>query len=156
MELVKNIFFNTDKLIAGNTVKLTYTGKFFEENTDQVFIHFGFGNSWENLTDVKMNKTELGFQTEIKLDSDAGLNLCFNDGNGNWDNNDGNNYSFEVGHEEVSLITTDSFALVASPNRLRKTYLWNKRMKITFYKILTYIPRIINLNYTNKLKDEDQ
>ena len=26
MELVKNIFFNTDKLIANSTVKISYTG----------------------------------------------------------------------------------------------------------------------------------
>ena len=27
MELVKNIFFNTDKLIGNNIVKISYTGK---------------------------------------------------------------------------------------------------------------------------------
>ena len=29
MELIKNIFFDTDKLIQGSTVKISYTGKFF-------------------------------------------------------------------------------------------------------------------------------
>ena len=29
MELVKNIFFNTDKLIENSKVKISYTGKFF-------------------------------------------------------------------------------------------------------------------------------
>ena len=31
MELVKNIFFNTDKLIENSTVKISYTGKLFQE-----------------------------------------------------------------------------------------------------------------------------
>ena len=29
MELTKNIFFNTDKLVENSTVKISYTGKFF-------------------------------------------------------------------------------------------------------------------------------
>ena len=29
MELVKNIFFNTDKLIQSSNVKISYTGKLF-------------------------------------------------------------------------------------------------------------------------------
>ena len=29
MELVKNIFFNTDKLIEGTNVKISYTGRLF-------------------------------------------------------------------------------------------------------------------------------
>ena len=32
MELVKNIFFNTDKLVENINVKISYTGKFFQEN----------------------------------------------------------------------------------------------------------------------------
>ena len=46
MELVKNIFFNTDKLIENETVKISYTGKFFKENFDEVYVHFGFGDIW--------------------------------------------------------------------------------------------------------------
>ena len=67
MELVRNIFFNTDKLIQNTVVKISYTGKFFEENAEEVFIHYGFGQNWDNLNEIKMDKTELGFQTEIEL-----------------------------------------------------------------------------------------
>ena len=40
MELLKNIFFNTDKLVQNSTVKISYTGKFFEDNSEEVFIHY--------------------------------------------------------------------------------------------------------------------
>ena len=40
MELVKNIFFNTDRLIAGNTVKISYTGLFFQDKSQKAFIWF--------------------------------------------------------------------------------------------------------------------
>ncbi len=65
MELVKNIFFNTDKLVENSNVKISYTGKFFQENAEEVYIHYGFGINWDNLNEVKMEKTELGFQAEI-------------------------------------------------------------------------------------------
>ena len=77
MELVKNIFFNTDKLIENSKVKISYTGQFFQDGSKDVFIHFGFGYNWDNVKDIKMEKTELGFQTEIELDSNDSLNLCF-------------------------------------------------------------------------------
>ena len=33
MELTKNIFFNTDKLVENTNVKLSYTGEFFQDNS---------------------------------------------------------------------------------------------------------------------------
>ena len=65
MELVKNIFFNTDKLVENSNIKISYTGKFFQENSEEVFIHYGFGLNWDGLNEIKMEKTELGFQAEI-------------------------------------------------------------------------------------------
>ena len=67
MELTKNIFFNTDKLIENTTVKISYTGKLFQENANEVFIHYGFGIQWDDLNEIEMEKTELGFQAEINL-----------------------------------------------------------------------------------------
>ena len=65
MELTKNIFFNTDKLVENTNVKLSYTGEFFQDNSSEVFLHYGFGNNWDNLNDIKMEKTELSFKAEI-------------------------------------------------------------------------------------------
>lgn len=76
MELVKNIFFNTDKLIENSVVKISYIGSLFQNNANSVFIHYGFGNSWDNLSDKEMTKTELGYQAEIKLIGTEPLNLC--------------------------------------------------------------------------------
>ena len=96
MELVKNIFFNTDKLIEGSKVKISYTGYLFENKSESVFVHYGFGSQWENLSEVQMQKTDLGFQAEIELQSAEDLNLCFRNSNNEWDNNDCKNYVFEI------------------------------------------------------------
>ena len=77
MELTKNIFFNTDKLVANTTVKISYSGKLFQEGAEEVFIHYGFGQNWENVSDVPMEKTELGFQAEITLDDSDSFHFCF-------------------------------------------------------------------------------
>lgn len=38
MELIKNIFFNTDKLVANNTIKLSYTGLLFQNGAAKAHI----------------------------------------------------------------------------------------------------------------------
>ena len=77
MELVKNIFFNTDKLVENSNVKISYTGDLFQNNAEEVYIHYGFGLNWEDLNEIKMEKTELGFQAELNLKSYDTFNLFF-------------------------------------------------------------------------------
>ena len=104
MELVKNIFFNTDKLVENSKVKISYTGKLFEENSKNVYLHYGYGINWDNISDVEMTKTELGYQAEIELMSSDSLNLCFRNLNNEWDNNNGQNYTFKIEKVEVALV----------------------------------------------------
>ena len=154
MELVKNIFFNTDKLIENNTVKISYTGKLFQDDSEEVFAHYGFGNNWDNLNEVKMEKTEIGFQAEIELNSSDTLNLCFRNSNNEWDNNDGQNYIFPIEKAEMSLVVTENKG-ISAPRKLRKTYLRSKKIRLAVYKIITYLPKIISGNYKRKIKNED-
>ena len=154
MELTKNIFFNTDKLVANTTVKISYTGKLFHENAEEVFIHYGFGINWEGISDVKMEKTELGFQAEITLDDSDCFNFCFNDGKDALDNNNCQNYSFAIEEIGTALILQDEGALDARP-RLRKAYIWSKKIRLAIYKVITYLPKIISGNYKRKINNDD-
>lgn len=153
MELTKNIFFNTDKLVANTTVKISYSGKLFQEKADEVFIHYGFGLQWENLQDVKMEKTELGFQAEITLDDSDSLNFCFNDGKENWDNNEGKNYSFAIEELPNALVLQEDLGL-DTRRRLRRSYIWSKKIRLAVYKIITYLPKIISGNYKRKITND--
>ena len=49
MELVKNVFFNTDKLVENTKVKISYVGVLFQGNSEEVYIHYGFGPNWNNV-----------------------------------------------------------------------------------------------------------
>lgn len=151
MELVKNIFFNTDRLTANSQVKISYTGKFFQDDSEEVKIHYGFGNSWENLSELPMKKTDLGFQIEIELCDSSTFNFCLKNENNEWDNNDGQNYIFDIEHPETSLLLIEETA-IAKPHRLRKSYLISKKIRLAIYKIIISIPKLISGNYKRKEK----
>ncbi len=151
MELVKNIFFNTDKLLKNSTVKISYTGTFFENNSEEVYIHYGFGTYWDNLSEIKMEKTELGFQAEIALIDSDSFNFCFRNENNEWDNNNFENYVFPLESQNTDLIVSEINSSLDRPNKLRKSYLWSKKIRLAIYKIITYVPKIISGNYKKKI-----
>lgn len=154
MELTKNIFFNTDKLVANTAVKISYTGNLFQGNAEEVSIHYGFGENWDNLNDVKMEKTDLGFQAEILLDDSDCFNFCFYDENGNWDNNNSQNYSFAIEELPTALVLQEDLSLDGKP-RLRRAYIWSKKIRLAVYKIITYLPKLISGNYKRKINNND-
>ncbi len=154
MELVKNIFFNTDKLVENTSVKISYTGKLFQENSEEVYLHYGFGINWDDLNEVKMVKTELGFQAEIDLVSADTLNFCFRDNNNIWDNNNSENYIFPIEKVELALVVQEDNEITSS-RRLRRSYIWSKKVRLAIYKIITYLPKIISGNYKRKISDEN-
>lgn len=151
MELSKNIFFNTDKLVPNSTVKISYTGELFQNNSEEVYIHFGFGLLWENVSEVKMVKTELGFQAEIELQDFESFNFCFRNEAGVWDNNNGENYIFPIEKVNNALIALDDVTEVSIRKGLRKTYLWSKKIKLAIYKLIVYVPKLISGNYKRKI-----
>ena len=156
MELTKNIFFNTDKLIENSVVKISYTGKLFQDASEEVFIHYGFGTNWDNVNDVKMEKTELGFQSEIKLSEGESFNFCFRNSKNEWDNNEGNNYVFALEKAQTELLVLEDEPLsLGNANKLRKSYLWSKKIRLAVYKIISYLPRLISGNYKRKVNNSE-
>ncbi len=151
MELTKNIFFNTDKLIENSKVKISYTGELFQNCSEKVFIHYGFGTNWNFIDELEMEKTDLGFQAEIELKEGDTFNFCFKDQNDSWDNNNGNNYIFPLEKVQTELIVLDDEPVsLGSARKLRKSYLWSKKLRLAVYKLITYFPKIISGNYYRK------
>ena len=155
MELTKNIFFNTDKLIENSKVKISYTGEFFQDESEEVSIHYGFGPDWNNINDIQMERTELGFQAEVELTDDETFNFCFKNGEGSWDNNNGVNYIFPIEKVQTELLVLDDEPVsLGHARKLRKTYLWSKKIRLAVYKIITYLPKIISGNYKRKITND--
>ncbi len=157
MELTKNIFFNTDKLVENSKVKISYTGQLFQDASQDVSIHYGFGNNWDNINDVIMEKTDLGFQAEITLGEGNTFNFCFKNENNIWDNNNGQNYIFNLEKLPTELLVLDDEPTsLTSSRRLRKAYLWSKKIRLAIYKIITYFPKIISGNYKKKVTNTNE
>lgn len=152
MELSKNIFFNTDKLVQNSKIKISYTGKLFQDQSEEVFLHYGFDNEWKELGESKMEKTDLGFQTEIELPEYDTFNFCFRDANNNWDNNNTQNYVFDIEKNETALAIREELA-VDTRQHLRKSYIWSKKIRLAIYKLLIYVPKIISGNYKRKIAE---
>ncbi len=157
MELVKNIFFNTDKLIENSKVKISYTGRFFQDESEKVYAHYGFGENWDNVNEVEMEKTELGFQTELELGEGETFNLCFKNEKDEWDNNENQNYIFPLEKLANELIVLeDEPVAIGTTRKLRKSYLWSKKIKLAVYKLITYLPKIISGNYKRKTLNNEK
>ena len=103
-----------------------------------------------------MNKTDLGFQAEIELLEGDSFNFCFKDSNNNWDNNEGENYIFPLEKVQTELLVLeDEPVSLGSARKLRRSYLWSKKVRLAVYKIITYLPKLISGNYKRKLSNSN-
>jgi len=91
MEVNNDVRFNGN-LTEYETFKITYSGKLFKNNSEEVTIVFGFGPNWENTTELLMEKTENGFVADINILNFDAINFCFKNSNMEWDNNNSINY----------------------------------------------------------------
>ena len=150
MELVKNIFFNTDKIVENTEIKITYAGYLFQNKSNEVTIHLGYGDNWENAQDIVMEKTELGYQASVNVIEDSKLNFCFKNENGEWDNNSGQNYQFKIEKQEFE---EDSIEIEKqaedAPLAVYKTPSWGELFKKTFSNLISYFSKLFSKNTEN-------
>lgn len=87
----------TPNVVAtGDTATVTYKGLLKNSGADSVYMHVGFGENWRNTRDIRMNRTNEGFEASVPVTEYDKLNIAFKDSANNWDNNSGRNYRFEV------------------------------------------------------------
>ena len=103
-----------------------------------------------------MEKTDLGFQAEIELNGEETFNFCFKNEKDNWDNNEGKNYIFPIEKVQTELLVLEDEPVALGPVRkLRRSYLWSKKVRLAVYKLITYLPKIISGNYKRKLTNTE-
>lgn len=154
MSVENTVYFDTDKLIEGRTVKLTYKGVLATPETNEIYVHYGFGLLWDNLQEAKLNKvSDDCYEADITLISSDSLNFCFRDDKNNWDNNEAKNYTSEISKEDVTVAKVETTSLEVP--KLKKSYLIAKKLKITFYKIITYLPRMFNGSWKKRKVETD-
>jgi hypothetical protein len=82
----------------GEEVTVLYYGLLPESGAEEIYMHYGYGNAsnWNQVADVRMEKTPRGFAKKIQIANPDRFNFCFKDSANNWDNNNGLNWSFVV------------------------------------------------------------
>lgn len=90
------------KTITCNVVNSNNIAKILYNGFDTPYIHYQVDNkSWTLAPGYKMIDIDsyAGYTHTFNIDlgNASGVTVCFNDGNGNWDNNGGKNYRLEAG-----------------------------------------------------------
>lgn len=85
-------------ITKGEKITVLYYGLLAESGADNVYLHAGYGRNdkWDDVYDYKMGHTTRGFEKTFNVNDPSRLNFCFHDTLGNWDNNSGHNWSFEI------------------------------------------------------------
>ncbi|MDP4093388.1 MAG: carbohydrate-binding protein [Bacillota bacterium] len=87
----------TPNVVAkGDNASIAYKGLLYNSGAHSVYMHVGYGEAWDNTGDIKMRRTNEGFEADIHVTDGKPLNIAFKDCANNWDNNSGWNYHFEV------------------------------------------------------------
>lgn len=150
MTITDKIYFEADSLTEGMTTKIVYKGDLMEAGAEDVYMHFGYGLMWENLQEVKLDRYPDSFQADITLSDIGDIHFCFRDANQHWDNNNGENYLATVAKIENTIAKVDNVAMEVP--RLKKGYLMKKKIKISFYKAITFLSRVFTGNIRRKGK----
>ncbi len=51
------------------------------------------------------------------------------------------------------LVLDDEPVSLGSARKLRKSYIWSKKIRLAVYKIVTYFPKILSGNYKRRLSE---
>lgn len=82
----------------GKTIAVHYSGP-LSQSGRPIYVHYGYGpGPWSDVRETMMHQVARGvFEAEIPLTQGAGpLEFCFRNDLGEWDNNDGENWSYRV------------------------------------------------------------
>ncbi len=152
MPVEETVYFDTDTLVAGKTEKLIYKGALAINGAEEIYVHYGYGLLWENLQEVKLEKVADGtFEAEITLIGADSINFCFRDSNNNWDNNETKNYAYPIAKEVVTIAKVEPTSIDVP--RLKKSYIIAKKIRISFYKVITFLPRLFNGEWKKKASE---
>ncbi len=146
MNISNVIYFDGESLKPDISTKIIYSGFLAKEEPAEIYMHYGYGNYWDNLQEVKLTKGPSGYENDVVFTEFGNIHFCFRSSNGTWDNNEGQNYLANIEKPEFDIPTSDSMALVEVP-RLKKGYLIRKKIRITFYKVISFIGKL----FTGKL-----
>lgn len=114
MDFTKDIYINKDKIRENEDFVILYKGFLFSNNlTNDVYMSYGYDNTWENKDEKKMKPSTFGYLATIDVGSGDNLQFVFRDNKGNWDNNNSQNYILPIEESQEVL----SFKTIADTSK---------------------------------------
>lgn len=83
-------------IYSGDKIKLSYTGLLAQAGAQNIFLHVGYGDNWDNSSLIPMELDQGIFNAELNILENMNLGICFKDTADNWDNNSGQNYVYKL------------------------------------------------------------
>lgn len=99
------VFLSKKTLYSGDKIILSYNGLLYQSGAENIYVHVGFGEKWDNKYFCPMSKRDEIFQAEIDILDGNTCEICFKDSADNWDNNSGENYVFSITKKPVKKKT---------------------------------------------------
>ena len=147
MIIDETIYFDGDEVVLERPTKVIYKGFLCDSSPETVFMHYGYGLLWENLQEIKLVKNiNNNYEADITFTKNDFVFFCFRDSNGNWDNHNGQNYMVETTAEHFTAMVPINSRLDMLYPRLKKGYFIRKKIKITVYKIISFVGKLISGN----------
>ena len=114
MDFTKDIYINKDKIREDEDFVILYKGFLFSNNlTNDVYVSYGYGDTWKNKVEKKMKPSTFGYLATIDVGSGDNLQFVFRDDKGNWDNNNSQNYILPIEESQEIL----SFKTIADTSK---------------------------------------
>ena len=114
MDFTKDIYINKDKIREDEDFVILYKGFLFSNNlTNDVYVSYGYGDTWKNKDEKKMKPSTFVYLATIDVGSGDNLQFVFRDDKGNWDNNNSQNYILPIEESQEIL----SFKTIADTSK---------------------------------------
>lgn len=114
MDFTKDIYINKDKIREDEDFVILYKGFLFSNNLiNDVYVSYGYGDTWKNKDEKKMKPSTFGYLATIDVGSGDNLQFVFRDDKGNWDNNNSQNYILPIEESQEIL----SFKTIADTSK---------------------------------------
>ena len=114
MDFTKDIYINKDKIREDEDFVILYKGFLFSNNlTNDVYVSYGYGDTWKNKDEKKMKPSTFGYLATIDVGSGDNLQFVFRDDKGIWDNNNSQNYILPIEESQEIL----SFKTIADTSK---------------------------------------
>lgn len=151
MELTKEISYDKN-LIQNNNFTLKYSGQLFQNNSEEVFIVYGYDKDWKNTTEQKMEKQQDCFSVNINIQEFDKFNFCFKNSLNIWDNNNGSDYHLPIIEQENIEFNSELNELLDQILNEVKTPSTEQKSTQSFEETVSYFEKLFDELFSNYQK----